>query len=149
MNIHDYLLAHEREDWKRLLQDWIPPLPATFAVWLVNRLGDVFIVAENESVLRLDTGAGICVEVARNREQFAQLLDAGDNAEQWLRIRVVDACRKAGMKLGAFECYGFRLPPTLGGRYEVGNLMPTNLAVHFSYQAYICKQADIYWIPPE
>jgi hypothetical protein len=41
------------------------------------------------------------------------------------------------------------LPPTLGGRYEVANLTPTDLAVHYSYQAYICKQEDVYWIPPE
>jgi Domain of unknown function (DUF1851) len=149
MNIHDYLLAQEDKDWARLLKDWVPPLPATFTVWLVNLLGEVFVVANDESVLRLDTGAGTCIEVARNREQFARLLDTGDNAEQWLRIRLVNACRSAGMKLKSFECYSFRLPPTLGGRYEIGNLTPTNLAVHFSYQSYICKQADIYWIPPD
>ena len=149
MNIADYLIAQAGKDWARLLGDWAPPLPARFSVWLVNRLGDAFVVDENGTILRLDVGTGTCVAVAASREQFAQQLDTGDNAEQWLKVRLVDACRGAGMHLGPFQCYGFRIPPTLGGEYKVPNLLPTNLAVHYSYQAYICKQADIYWIPPE
>jgi Domain of unknown function (DUF1851) len=86
--------------------------------------------------------------VAHDRQQFARLLDTGNNADAWLRISLVDACRNAGMRLGPSECYGFKIPPTLGGGYEVANLAPTSLAVHYSYQAYICKQTDVYWIPP-
>jgi hypothetical protein len=148
MNINDYLISQPGKDWARLLKDWTPPLPPRFTLWLVNRLGDVFVILENNAVLRLDVGTGSCDEIARNREHFAQLVDAGDNADQWLRIRLVDTCRRAGMNLGPYECYGFKIPPTLGGQYEVSNLTPTNLAVHYSYQAYICKQTDVYWLPP-
>jgi hypothetical protein len=148
MNIHDYLIAQAGKDWTRLLSYWIPPLPPRFTLWLVNRLGDVFVTVESNAVVKLDVGTGSCVEVARNREHFAQLLDTADHADQWLRIRLTDACRRAGMNLGPYECYGFKIPPTLGGQYEVSNLVPTNLAVHYSYQAYICKQTEIYWVPP-
>jgi hypothetical protein len=148
MNINDYLIAQAGKDWARLLSYWTPPLPPRFSLWLVNRLGDAFVVSENAAVLRLDVGSGSCAEVARNRDHFARLLDTADNADQWFRTRLVDACRRAGMTLGSYECYGFKIPPTLGGQYEVGNLVPTNLAVHYSYQAYICKQTDIYWVPP-
>jgi hypothetical protein len=88
------------------------------------------------------------VELARNREQFATLLDTADNAHHWLRIALVDGCRRTGMNLSPGQWYGFKVPPTLGGQYEVSNLVPTHLAVHFSYQAYICKQNAIYWVPP-
>ncbi len=149
MNIHDYLIAQTGKDWTALLSFWIPPLPPRFKLWLVNRLGDAFVLAENGAVLRLDVGLGTCVEVAADREHFATLLDSADNANQWLRIELVDACRRAGMNLSAHECYGFKIPPSIGGRYEVSNLVPTRLAVHYSYQAYICKQDAIYWVPPE
>lgn len=149
MNINDYLIAQAGIDWTKLLSYWTPPLPPRFALWLVNRLGDVFGVLETGAVIRLDIGAGACIEVARSREHFASLLNDAKNADEWLRIRVTDACRHAGMQLGRFQCYGFKIPPTLGGRYEVSNLVPTNLAVHYSYQAYICKQTDVYWIPPQ
>ena len=148
MNINDYLITEAGIDWVRLLGDWIPPLPARFNVWLINRLGEPIVVDPHGAVVRLDVGMGSCLELGRSREEFAQRLDTGDNANQWLRIRLVDECRHAGMTLKPFECYGFRMPPTLGGRYEVANLRPTRLDVHFSYQAYICKQADIYWVPP-
>ena len=148
MNVTDYLIDLADKDWSQLLATWVPPLPTRFTVWLINRLGEAFVADETGSVLRLDVGAGSCQAVARSREHFAQLLDASDNTETWLRVSVIDACRHAGMRLGPLECYGFRIPPTLGGGYEPGNLVPTHLAIHYSYQAYICKQADIYWIPP-
>jgi hypothetical protein len=148
MNITDYLLTSTGTEWPKLLAYWVPPLPARFTLWLVNLLGDAFVIASDHSILRLDVGSGTCAPVARNREHFAQLLDDGGRANDWLRLRLVDECRRAGMQLGPLECFGFRIPPTLGGTYEASNLIPTHLAVHYSYQAYICKQRDVYWIPP-
>lgn len=148
MNILDYLIASDDKDWKKLLSFWVPPLPPHFDIWLVNRLGEVFAIAPDQSVLYLDVGMGTCTTLAAGQTEFATLLDTGNNAERLLRISLVNECRKAGMMLKPFECYGFKLPPTLGGRYEVANLVPTNLLVHYSYQAYICKQEEIYWIPP-
>jgi hypothetical protein len=149
MNINDYLISQQGIDWGLLLNDWIPPLPASFRLWLVNRLGDLFVLGDHERVLRLDLGSGSCAEVASNRQHFAALLDSKKNADEWLRISLVNECRRVGMQLGAFECYGFRIPPTLGGKYEAANLIPTKLPVHYSYQAYICKQQDVYWVAPD
>jgi len=149
MNINDFLIPQTGINWGLLLGDWIPPLPQQFRLWLVNRLGDVFVLTEGERVLRLELGSGACAEVARDRQHFAALLDTGINAEQWLRISLVSQCSRAGMKLGPYECYGFRVPPTLGGQYELPNLVPTKLSTHYSYQAYICKQQDVYWVAPD
>jgi hypothetical protein len=148
MNINDYLIDPSGHDWSKLLSFWIPPLPPQFSLWLINRLGDVFVVTADQKIGRLDIGSGVFAEVAESREHFAQLLNRHENAELWLRVSLVNACMQSGMKLNARQCYGFRLPPTLGGKYELANLTPTELAVHYSYQAYICKQSDIYWIPP-
>jgi hypothetical protein len=148
VDVTNYLIDPANKDWSRLLAPLVPPLPPRFSVWLINRLGEAFVTDEAGAILRLDVGAGTCDAVARSREQFAQLLDTGDNTDVWLRVSLIDACQRAGMRLGPFECYGFRIPPTLGGLYEPANLVPTNLAIHYSYQAYICKQADVYWVPP-
>jgi hypothetical protein len=148
MNINDYLIDPTGKDWAKLLSFWVPPLPVKCTVWLVNRLGEVFAVSDEQRVLRLELGLGTCSEVALSREHFAQQLDRPENTDTWLRIRLVNACRQMGMNLNSKQCYGFKLPPTLGGKYEPSNLTPTDLAVHYSYQAYICKQQDIYWVPP-
>ena len=148
MKIDDYLIVQQGKNWPRLLRDWMPPLPPQFTIWLVNRLGDVFAMTPTGAVLRLDIGSGTCTEVATSQQHFATQLNAPEAANLWLRIELVDACRRAGMTLGPQECYGFRIPPTLGGVYEVSNLKPTPLAVHYSYQSYICRQRDVYWVPP-
>jgi len=147
MNLNDYLISQPGKDWPRLLHDWIPPLPAACTVWLVNRLGEVIVVADDKTVLMLDVGAGTVAEVARSREHFARLLDTANNADNLLRISLVNACHRAGMNLGPNECYSFKVPPPLGGKYEVTNLTPTELSVHYSFMAYVHKQQDIYWVP--
>jgi hypothetical protein len=148
MNVLDYLIDPAGKDWSAWLAPWSPPLPPRFTVWLVNRLGEPFVVADDGGVLRLDLGAGVVEKVASGREEFARLLDSGDHARHWLRMDPIDRCAAAGMRLKPAECFGFRLPPLLGGRYEPANLVPTHLAIHLSYQAYLCKQQDVYWVPP-
>jgi hypothetical protein len=141
MNINDYLIDQSDKDWSKLLRDWTPPLPASFTLWLVNRFGDtVVVLEEDDSVHMLDVGSGTFVRVADSRSHFADLLDVEDNAMNWLLIPLVDACREAGMSLGASQCYSFKVPPVLGGKYEVSNVEPTDLAVHYSFLADIYKQ---------
>ena len=98
MNINDYLIDQADKDWATHLGDWIPPLPSSFTLWLVNRFGDVFIVADDDnSVHMLDVGAGTLTRVANDRSHFADLLDTADSANNWLMIPLVDVCRAVGM----------------------------------------------------
>lgn len=141
MNINDYLIDQAGKEWGALLRDWVPPLPPSFTLWLVNRFGDAFVVMEEDSSVRmLDVGNGIFARVADSRSHFADLLDVDDHAANWLLLRLVDACREAGMSLSASQCYGFKVPPILGGEYEVANVEPTDLTVHYSFLADIYKQ---------
>jgi Domain of unknown function (DUF1851). len=141
MNINDYLIDQNGKDWAAFLRDWMPPLPSNFTLWLVNRFGDAFVVSDDDgSVHMLDVGAGTLTRVAENRSHFADLLDTDDNAHNWLMIPLVDECQNAGMSLGPSQCYGFKIPPVLGGKYEPANVEPTDLAVHYSLLADIYKQ---------
>jgi len=141
MNINDYLIDQTGKDWAAFLRDWMPPLPASFTLWLVNRFGDLFVVSDDGTVHMLDVGAGTLVVVADSRSHFADLLDQDGNANDWLLIPLVDECWDAGMSLDPSQCYGFKIPPVLGGKYEVANVEPTDLAVHYSLLAQIYKQA--------
>ena len=141
MTIHDYLIDQQGQDWGTLLRDWMPPLPPEFTLWLVNRFGDAFVVADDDGpVHMLDVGAGVLSCVADSRSHFADLLDVDNNADNWLLIPLVDQCGEAGMTLAPGQCYGFKIPPLLGGKYELSNVEPTDLAVHYSLLADIYKQ---------
>lgn len=139
-NLADYILSQEGSDWSSLLSDWGAELPPDFTLWLVNRLGDLVLVLPDESVFLFDVGLGRLVRLADSRDHFAHLLGESDNASSWLAIPIVDACIASGMTLDAGQCYGFKVPPMLGGSYEVDNFEPTSLAVHYGLLADIHRQ---------
>jgi hypothetical protein len=68
-------------------------------------------------------------------------MNLNENANDWLMIPLTDACVAAGLTLGTNQCYSFKNPPILGGEYAVDNIWPADLAVHYSFQADICRQA--------
>ena len=148
VNLQNYILPAEGIDWRGLLKHWTPPLPEDFSLWFVNRFGDIFGAAPDGGILRLDVGSGTCAVAARSREEFARLLDLPANVDGWLRPSVVDACMRANITLSPGECFGFRVPPTLQGTYDVSNLVPTRLDAHYSWLAHITRQDEIYWIEP-
>ena len=140
MNLRDYLIDQAGKDWAQLLCDWAPPLPLSFTLWLVNRFGDAFVVTEDGAVSMLDVGAGSFERLADNRDHFSELLDVDNNANVWLMIPLIDECVAAGMTLAAHQCYGFKIPPVLGGKYQIDNVEPTDLAVHYGLLADIYRQ---------
>jgi hypothetical protein len=140
MYLNDYLIAQAGRDWSLLLGGWGALLPENFDLWLVNRFGDLFIVPPDGSVHFLDVGGCAITRVAESRNQFATALDEGDNANNWLMIPLVDACVAAGMRPGSQQCYGYKIPPVLGGAYVLGNVELTDLAVHYGLLADIHAQ---------
>jgi hypothetical protein len=140
MNIHDYLIDQTGKNWSSLLAGWTDALPATFTLWLVNRFGDLFVVFDDGSVHMLDVGIGVRRRVADSRDHFARLLDIGDNANLWLMIPLVKACVSAGMVPGATQCYGYQVPPILGGAYNVNNVVTVDLNAHYTLLANLYRQ---------
>jgi hypothetical protein len=139
-NLEDYLINQAGKDWPELLSGWSPPLPESCSIWLVNRLGDVFAVLEDDSVHMLDVGVGTFTRLADNREDFRTRIDLDDYANDWLMIPLVDRCVSAGMVLVDNQCYGYKLPPLFGGKYDVENLYPADLSAHYSFLADIFRQ---------
>ncbi len=140
MNLSDYLIDQAGKDWSELLSGWSPPLPSAFTVWLVNRFGDVFVVFEDESVHMLDVGGGTLTRLADSRDDFAAKIDQIEKAKDWLLLGLLDACVIAGITLKENQCYGWKMPPILGGEYAVSNVVPADLSVHYSFLADIYSQ---------
>ena len=107
---------------------------------MVNRLGDVIAVFEDGSVHLLNTGDCMIERVAASRDEFIELVDVGDNAENWLMISFVDRSVRAGIRSSDNQCYGFKIPPILGGKYEIENIVPTDLGAHYSFLSDIYRQ---------
>lgn len=141
MAVGDYLIDPSGQNWTDLLSPWSTILPEEFNLWLVNRMGDAFVVVQDGSVHVLDVGMGVFAPVADNREHFADLVGLTENANNWLLADLVDKCVAADITLGEGQCYGYKLPPMLGGKYSVDNLVPTNIAAHYSELADLYQQS--------
>ena len=55
-------------------------------------------------------------------------------------IDLVDRCVAAGLILSDTQCYGYKVPPILGGKYNIENVEPRDLSVHDSFLADIWRQ---------
>jgi Domain of unknown function (DUF1851) len=126
-NVHDYLIDQDGIDWSTTLSDWSWLLPSEFACWLVNRFCDLFIVPADGTVLKLDVGCGSLEKVAESRDDFCTRIDEADNGDDWLMIPLVDELVAAGVRLKPGECYGFKIPPVVGGEYDLQNIAPISI----------------------
>src|SRR5260370_25533592 len=124
-----------------MLSGWSEILPASFTVWLVNRFGDVVAVLDDGSVHLLDIGIGTFQHLAGNRKRFAELMNISKNANNWLAIPLVDRCVAAGLLVSPGRCYGYKIPPLLGGAYSVENVTTVDLAENYAVLAEIWRRA--------
>jgi hypothetical protein len=140
MNIHDYLIDQSGTDWSELLSGWSAILPSSFTLWLVNRFGDAFAIFDDGSVNMLDVGNGVIERLADSRDEFSAEIDVANHANNWLMIPLVDRCVANGLILTRGQCYGYKIPPILGGEYALENVTPVNLHEHYLFLADIFDQ---------
>ena len=140
MNVHDYIIDHSNINWATVLGDWLWLVPQELTVWIMNRYGDLFIALDDGAIHMLDVGGGTFEKVADNRDDFRRLIDEDDNANDWLMIPLVDQMVAAGVTLTEGKCYGYRIPPVLGGDYTVENSAVISIAEHYGFHATIHQQ---------
>jgi len=131
LKLTDYTLGTEGTDWGDLLAGWAWLVPGEFTVWFANRFGDLFILFDDGSVHRMDVGRGSLEKVAESRDRFANAIDEGNNANEWLMIPLVDKLVDAGVTLRPGQCYSYLRLPVLGGDYTVRNTRVVSFAQHY------------------
>jgi hypothetical protein len=133
VDLHDYIIDQEGFDWANLLSEWSWLLPEVLTPWIVNQLGDIVLVREDGTVSFFDVGGGRVEQIANSREDFITKIDVSNNANDWLAIPLVDGLVKAGLSLRQQTVYGFKIPPLLGGKYELENFEVTDISVHYGF----------------
>lgn len=119
--IQDYLISVEDIDWPSVLANWSWLLPSTVSVWLVNRFADLFMVTQSGAVYMLDVAAGSFSKLAETKDDFLAQAADSEKADYWFLIPMVDELVSRGIRLDKGQCYGWKLPPTLGGQYTLDN----------------------------
>ena len=123
-----------------LLRDWQWLLGEAMQLLIVSALGDMFLADADGQVFWLDTGAGQLHQIAATVDEFQQLRQQRDHADQWFIPQLVGDLISSGVLLSPGQCYSYKIPPILGGQIEPANFEPTELSVHFSVLGQILRK---------
>jgi hypothetical protein len=123
-----------------LLDDWRWLVGDDVQVAVVSALGDLFLRDAEGHILWLDIGAARLTQVAESAEEFKQLMQQTENADEWFVPQLIGDLIVSGKRLASGQCYSYKVPPMLGGKMELHNFEPTDLLVHCSMFGQIGRQ---------
>jgi hypothetical protein len=127
-------------DCQQLLSYWHWMLKKDYHPIVMTAFGDWFLLDSDGSVVFLDLVAGTLSKVADSGNEFRQAMIRPEKLEEWFMADLVQALLDAGVVLGKDQCYGYKVPPVLGGKLEAGNIEPTDIAVHQGILSQIHEQ---------
>jgi len=127
-------------DLEDICSSWQWCLMDQKSIALISCVGDMFLVAKDDSINWLDTGAGQLKMIARNMQEFIELLEKDENIDRWFLAPLVEELVKAGKILKENEVYSFKQMPVIGGDYSIDNFEPTDISVHFALTGQIAEQ---------
>lgn len=127
-------------DLDGLISEWRWLTDETFQPVVISALGDLFLRHDDGRIFWLSAGWGQLTEVAASAEEFMRLMVRPENADEWFVPNLVGDILTEGQRLGPGECFGYKVPPVLGGKVEPDNFEPTDLQVHFGILGQIHRQ---------
>jgi hypothetical protein len=129
-------------DWpSSILEAWRWLIgPQSFLIVRVTAMGSLFLQDPAGAIFFLDTTEASFERVADSADAFESLFDSSNNRRALLWSFFVRELRQRGIELKQGECYGWKLPPCLGGKPNFDNVEPTDIGVHVSMQGQIHQQ---------
>ena len=116
------------EIYARALDSWAW-LPVRKKVPVLSSLfGDVFM-QDSKGYWFLDSMEGSLNQVAKTRDEVQAILDSEDGQDRFLLGGLAWAADRSGLTLKSSEIYVFKIPPVLGGKTVVDNIMVMDFVV--------------------
>jgi hypothetical protein len=135
-------VAFQREKSDALLESWRWLVGDDVQLILVSSIGDLFLTHADSHVLWLDAGAARLTRIAESADEFRQLMQQPEHADRWFEPQLVGDLIVSGKRLSPSECYSYKVPPMLSGKFELDNFEVTDLLVHCSMLGQIGRQVQ-------
>jgi hypothetical protein len=120
------------ESWQWIgLQDLDP--------WFSTAFGDVFLLGD-DGVYWLDICSGELTRPFASAEEAQTVLATDDGLDEYLLAGLVFAAAEAGITASGSNILDFKVPPVLGGDFEVANLRVTDFEVAVSLAGQLHEQ---------
>ncbi|EGA71377.1 hypothetical protein VISI1226_14586 [Vibrio sinaloensis DSM 21326] len=144
MTLDDLTVAFSHIDRNSLLSDWDWLLQGAFLPILISASGDAFVQhVNNGQVWWLDTGGGELIQVSDSVDEFKVKLSNKEFVAEKFAVQMIGDLIQSGKSLSHGQIYSLSKPWLLGGEYEISNIEPTDLEVHFSLLGQIAFQVAV------
>jgi hypothetical protein len=127
-------------DTVRLLKSWRWLIDGAIQPMIITAMGDMFLTDMNGVVYWLNTIDGKLGKVADTHPEFKEMRQEAENLDEWFMPGMVGELIAAGKTLGAGEVYSFKQPPVLGGSFDLENIDPCDVHVHFMMAGQLHEQ---------
>lgn len=153
MTIDDLTVSFAHLDRQSLMSDWrwlIDSSQSLISRWvkpsskppiLLTASGNAFLQNSGDgSVYFLDTVDGTLEKTSSSSDEFRSQLQELTFVKRYFSVDLIGALRNSGTSLPPRKIYSFKVPPVLGGTFEVENVEATDIEVHFSISGQIHRQ---------
>lgn len=127
-------------DTDALLLEWRWCVPEDFTPIQMTKFGDWFFVDSMQRVHMLDLIEGTLQEVALSIPAYNELKSLPEKQGEWFLDGFVFRCHEEGLLLSAAQCYGWRVHPMYGGKFDFENIQVFSLDVYQSLMGQIFRQ---------
>lgn len=138
--LDDLIVNPENFDVADIFSTWQWRLHDQKGLVFISKLGDMFLLGEDDAVYWLQTDSGDLTKIAETLAHFEQLLTEDENLDNWFLPALIDKLEAAGKILKPNEVYSYRQLPVIGGEYAIENIEPADASVHFAFTGQICEQ---------
>lgn len=115
-----------------LLSDWQWLVQGKFTPAVMTALGDLFLRDETGRVHFLDLMCGEFKPVAASQDEFDRSCKDREQRRKLVHRPLVMELRKLHGELADGQCFGCKIPLSLGGQLEASNFERTDIQVHYS-----------------
>ncbi len=117
----DDQFAGALESWQWIGLEGLTP-------WFASVFGDVFLIGD-DGVYWLDIAAGELTLEWSSAEETKRVLATDDGLDEYLFAGLAFAAAESGLEPEGDQVYDYKVPPVLGGEFEVANLTTTDFEV--------------------
>jgi len=127
-------------DTEVLLKDWRWLVPRDFCPVQMTKFGDWFFRAPAGQVYMLDLIEGELSKVAETATEFNGLMDQDEKHLEWYLDGFVFRCCEEGLHLSPQQCYGWKIHPMIGGKFDFENIQIFDLVVYQALMSQLLRQ---------
>jgi len=109
----------------------------------MTKFGDWVFVDPTGRVSFLNLLDGNLCQVASSVAEYNQLKGTPDKQSNWFLDGLVFRCDSEGLLLRKGECYGWKVHPMIGGKFEFANIQTFSLRVYQALMDSYCVSETI------